>query len=66
MEPLAVTVEQAASALSISTRHAYSLVRSGELPALRLGSRWIVPKAALERLLSEASGDAPPQVPVKA
>ncbi len=65
MEPLAVTVEEAASALSISTRHAYELVRRGELPAMRLGHRWIIPRAALERLLAEASGDTPPQVPAK-
>jgi excisionase family DNA binding protein len=48
---LTMTVEQAASQLGISRTLAYELVRRGELPHLRLGSRIVVPRRALEALV---------------
>lgn len=45
-----LTLAQAASLLSISMGVAYSLVRSGELPAIRIGraGRWRVEREVLE------------------
>ena len=39
--------------LGISRGLAYELARSGQIPVLRLGKRLLVPKVALERLLSQ-------------
>jgi excisionase family DNA binding protein len=36
-------VKQVAHLLSISVGSAYALVRSGDIPAERLGRRWVVP-----------------------
>jgi excisionase family DNA binding protein len=46
-----VSVERAGQLLGISRGSAYARVRSGEIPALRLGNRWVVPTASLLRLL---------------
>lgn len=45
------TVEEAAEILGIGRNSAYEAIRRGEIPALRLGRRLVVPKQALERLL---------------
>lgn len=47
-----VTVAEAAEMLGISRSSAYKCVRTGELRALRLGRRLVVPRAALEELLA--------------
>jgi excisionase family DNA binding protein len=39
------TVVEVAQLLSLSRGTAYALVRDGTIPALRLGGRWIVPRA---------------------
>jgi predicted site-specific integrase-resolvase len=47
------TIEVAAKRLGIGINQAYEAARLGKLPgAFRLGKRWIVPVAALDRLLS--------------
>jgi excisionase family DNA binding protein len=48
---LALSVEEAARLLGISTWLAYELVHQGQLPSLRLGRRIVVPRAALERMV---------------
>ena len=45
------SVTEAARLLGISRTKAYECIRTGELPALRLGRRIVVPAARLERLL---------------
>lgn len=52
MDKQTVTVEEAGRALGIGRGSAYEAVRRGELPAIRIGKRLVVPKAALERLLA--------------
>ncbi len=52
--PLVCTVEQAGRLLGISRTLAYELAGQGELPALRLGRRIVVPLAALDALLAQA------------
>jgi len=46
-----MSVDEAALVLGISRGSAYEAVKRGELPAIRLGKRIVVPRAALERLL---------------
>lgn len=50
---LTLTVEETAHALGISRTLAYEAARTGELPTIRIGRRLLVPKAALDRLLSQ-------------
>ncbi|MDP9072090.1 MAG: helix-turn-helix domain-containing protein [Actinomycetota bacterium] len=52
---MTLTVEEAAGVLGISRGLAYELVSRGELPHIRLGRRIVVPRRALEGLLSVAS-----------
>lgn len=49
---LVLTVTEAAKALGISRALAYELVARGELPALRLGRRLVIPRRALEALVN--------------
>jgi excisionase family DNA binding protein len=48
---LVYSVAEAGRLLGISRAFAYELVARGELPAIRLGRRRLVPKAALAALL---------------
>lgn len=50
MDRWTVTVEEAAQMLGISRSSAHECVRRGELRALRLGRRLVVPRSALESL----------------
>ena len=50
-ERLTYSVETAATMLGISRALAYQLVRSGEIPSLKLGRRVVVPRVALARLV---------------
>ncbi|MCZ7629538.1 MAG: helix-turn-helix domain-containing protein [Microthrixaceae bacterium] len=56
VERRTVSVTEAARILGISRAHAYHCVRSGELPAIVLGRRIVVPKAVLDRILGESAG----------
>lgn len=49
--PLVLTVPEAARRLGISRTLAYELIARGQLPALRLGRRLVVPRRRLERLV---------------
>ena len=50
-----MTVTEAARVLGISRTTAYECVHTGDLPALRLGGRIVVPTKAIEDLLERAS-----------
>lgn len=54
MEQLTLTVEEAARALGINRNSAYEAVRNGDLPAIRIGRRLLIPKAAFDKLLASA------------
>jgi excisionase family DNA binding protein len=45
------TVVEVAQLLSLSRGTAYALVRDGTIPALRLGNRWVIPRARLHAWL---------------
>lgn len=53
---LTLTVEEAAEILGISRAFAYNLVKTEQLPSVRLGRRLVVPRRALERLLHADRG----------
>ncbi len=46
------TVPEAAKILGIGRTAAYQAVKTGEIPAVRIGRRLLVPVMALERLLN--------------
>ena len=56
---LTLTVEEVAATLGISRAFAYEAVRRGEIPSIRIGRRVLVPRAALEKLIDEASALPP-------
>jgi excisionase family DNA binding protein len=58
-ERLTYTVPEVAGMLGISRSSAYLCVRRGEIPALTLGRRVVVSRAALDRLLANAEEAAP-------
>ena len=49
---LTLSIPEVARLLGINRMLAYSLARKGEIPAVRLGHRVVVPKAALEQMLT--------------
>lgn len=49
------TVEEAAGLLEISLPSAYQAVKKGEIPVIRIGRRILVPVAALEKMLENAT-----------
>ncbi len=59
-ERLAYTVAEAAKALGISRSKAYTEVKVGRLPVVRLGGRLLIPADRLRQQLNEAAvGDLP-------
>jgi excisionase family DNA binding protein len=59
MERSTMTVEEAARVLGISRSSAYECVRRGELRAVRLGRRLVVPRLAVEQLLAGTDRPSP-------
>jgi len=57
MQKRTYSVEEAAKILGIGRSAAYQAVRTGEIPAIRIGKRLLVPVQALEQLLSTATRD---------
>ena len=53
---LVYTPREAACLLGLSRSSLYEAIRIGVIPALRVGRRLLVPKAALERLLEGSLG----------
>jgi excisionase family DNA binding protein len=51
-QPLTLTVEEAGRLLGVSRGLAYAAARDGSLPTVRLGRRLLVPRHALEQLLT--------------
>ena len=51
-EKLTLTVDEAARCLGIGRNSAYEAIARGEIPAVKIGKRLLVPRAALEKMLS--------------
>jgi excisionase family DNA binding protein len=62
MDARTLSVKDAAKLLGIGRNSAYEAVRRGEIPAIKIGRRRIIPRMALARLLGEIveSDDAGP------
>jgi excisionase family DNA binding protein len=58
LAPAAVSVPEAARYLGISRESAYRAARSGELPAVRIGGRIVVPLDGLRALLGQSKDPA--------
>jgi len=54
VEPLLLSVDQAAHLLGIGRTLAYELARRGELPSVRFGKRVMVPRRAVVALVDAA------------
>jgi excisionase family DNA binding protein len=52
--PDVLTVEEAARVLRLGRNAAYQAVRRGDIPSLRLGRRLLIPKKAIEHMLTAA------------
>ena len=52
---LVLTIEEAGKLLGLGRSGTYEAARRGDIPTLRLGSRILVPKVALLKLLEEAA-----------
>jgi excisionase family DNA binding protein len=52
LERRVLRIEEAAALLGIAVSSAYRAARRGELPARRIGRRWVVPGTALARWLA--------------
>jgi excisionase family DNA binding protein len=50
-----ITVEEAGKILGVSRNTAYTAVKRGEIPTIRLGRLLLVPKAAVDRMLAAAA-----------
>jgi excisionase family DNA binding protein len=61
LERRTLTVEQAGEILGIGRGLAYELVRTGEIPSVRLGRRIVVPIAAIETILATSDTAPPPE-----
>jgi excisionase family DNA binding protein len=57
-EPQLLTVTETAKLLRVSRAFAYELVTRGDLPAIRLGRRIVIPRKALERRLDDLTATA--------
>jgi excisionase family DNA binding protein len=51
LRALVYTVPEVAQLLTISRNTAYTMVRTGQIPARRLGTRWVVPRKAFHAWL---------------
>jgi excisionase family DNA binding protein len=47
-----ITLSEAAKRLGIGRNQAYMAAAKGEIPTIRIGRRWLVPRAPFERLLA--------------
>jgi excisionase family DNA binding protein len=57
-EALTLSVDQTAKLLGLSRNGAYEAIARGEVPSIRIGRRLLVPRVALERMLSNAVREA--------
>jgi excisionase family DNA binding protein len=53
-----ITVEELADRLRIGRNQAYDAVRSGQIPAFRIGRRWIISDAVIDKILSGQAAPA--------
>ena len=52
-----ITVKETSEKLDLSLNATYQAIRAGQIPAIRIGRRWLVPDHALEQMLANANQD---------
>jgi len=52
---MVLTVAEAAKLLRLSKNSVYAAVKTGDIPSIKIGKRVLIPRAALEKLLSACS-----------
>lgn len=57
VQPLVLSVAEAATALGVSDDLIYELAARGELPCLRVGRRRVIPRRAVEALVDKAMNE---------
>lgn len=57
VRPRTYRVPEVARILGLGRTATYDAIRRGDLPALRVGGRVLVPRVAIERLLGEDDGE---------
>lgn len=57
---LAFSIEEAAVLVGLGRNTTYELCRAGRIQTIRVGRRWIVPRASLENFLSIETGSGEP------
>lgn len=61
MEQLAIRAMEAANAMGIGRSHVYELIRSGELPSVRLGKAIRIPVSALRAWIERNQSEGNPE-----
>ena len=56
---LTLTIDETAKLLGIGRNLCYERVKTGEIPVIKIGRRLLVPRVALEKLLSEPKPISP-------
>ena len=56
MEKLVYTVQETAEILNIGMNKAYEMIQQKQIPFIRVGRKFLIPKQALEKWLSESAG----------
>jgi len=57
--PLLLSIPDAGRTLGVGRSSAYELIRAGKLRVVHIGRRALVPRAEVERLYAELTGDRP-------
>jgi molybdopterin-binding protein len=61
-----LNVHEAASLLHMNAKRVQSLARSGKLPAVRVGRRWLFRSDEIERMLGSPAAAPPPSLAISA
>lgn len=57
MERLVYTTNEVAQALNLGLNKVYELLYSKQIPSVKVGRKYLIPKHALENWLSKSVGD---------
>jgi excisionase family DNA binding protein len=52
---VAYSVEETAGLLKLHVNTVYAACRRGEIPTVKIGKRWLIPKLALDQMLARAA-----------
>ena len=55
--PLLLTINQVAALLNIGRTKTYEIVRSNKMQSIKVGSRRLIPRDAVEKYIAEVSKD---------